>query len=144
METLDQYFAQSVAVPRFITLLMSGFAGFAVLLASLGVYGVMSYMVARRTHEIGIRMAIGAKQRDVLKLVLGQGSRPTLIGLAIGVSGALALTRFLSTLLYGIEPTDALTFFVVSLILTAVAFIASYIPARRATRVDPLVALRYE
>jgi putative ABC transport system permease protein len=123
---------------------MSGFAGFAVLLASLGVYGVMSYMVARRTHEIGIRMAIGAKQRDVLKLVLGQGSRPTLIGLAIGVSGALALTRFLSTLLYGIEPTDALTFFVVSLILTAVAFIASYIPARRATRVDPLVALRYE
>ncbi len=144
METLDQYFAQSVAVPRFITLLMSGFAGFAVVLASLGVYGVMSYMVARRTHEIGVRMAIGAKRRDVLKLVLGQGSRPTLVGLAIGVAGALALTRFLSTLLYGIEPTDPLTFFVVSLILTAVALIASYIPARRATRVDPLVALRYE
>jgi ABC-type antimicrobial peptide transport system permease subunit len=104
----------------------------------------MSYMVARRTHEIGVRMAIGAKRRDVLKLVLGQGSRPTLVGLAIGVAGALALTRFLSTLLYGIEPTDPLTFFVVSLILTAVALIASYIPARRATRVDPLAALRYE
>ena len=144
VQTLDQYFAQSVALPGFITLLITGFAGFAVLLACLGVYGVMSYIVARRTHEIGVRMALGAKRTDVLKLVIGQASWPTLIGLAIGVAGALALARFLSTLLYGIKPTDPLTFFLVSLILTAVALIASYIPARRAMRVDPLVALRYE
>lgn len=144
VQTLDRYFARSVALPGFITLLLSGFAGFAVLLACLGVYGVMSYMVARRTHEIGIRMALGAKRTHVLKLVIGQGSRPTLIGLVIGVAGALALTRFLSTLLYGIKPTDPLTFFLVSLVLTAAALMASYIPARRAMRVDPLVALRYE
>jgi len=144
VETLDQYFAQSAAEPRFITLLMGGFAGLALLLACLGIYGVISYIVAQRAHEIGIRMALGAQKGDVLRMVIGEGLRPALAGVAIGIAGALKLTRLLSSLLYGIKPTDALTFIAVAVILTSVGLLASYIPARRATKVDPMVVLRYE
>ena len=144
VETLDQYFAQSAGPTRFITLLLSGFAGLALLLACLGIYGVISYIVVQRTHEIGVRMALGAQKSDVLRLVVSHGMVPALSGLGIGIIGALELTRFMSSLLYGLKPTDPATFIAVSLLLTAVALLACYIPARRATRVDPLVALRYE
>src|SRR5271157_118833 len=143
-ETLDQYFSESVAVPRFISLLLAGFAGVALLLACLGIYGVIAYIVVRRTREIGIRMALGARKGDVLRMVIGEGLRPALTGVVIGIIGALKLTRLLSGLLYGVKPTDPVTFAAVALILTGVALLASYIPARRATNVDPTVALRYE
>jgi len=124
---------------------LSGFFGLlAALLAVIGLYGVMSYMVARRTNEIGIRMALGADAADVLKLVLKNGVALTLIGVALGVSGAFALTRVIAALLFGVEPTDPVTFVAVSATMVMVALIACYIPARRATKVDPLVALRYE
>ncbi len=144
VETLDQYFAESAATTRFISLLLGGFAGMALLLACLGIYGVISYIVARRTHEIGIRMAVGAQKADVLRLIIGEGLRPALIGVAIGIAGALKLTGLLSSLLYGVKPTDPLTFVAVSLILTGVALVACYIPARRAANADPIEALRYE
>lgn len=114
------------------------------LLAIIGVYGVMSNSASQRTHEIGIRVALGAQKSDVLRLVVGQGLKLTLIGMVIGIASALVLTRFLSNLIYGVTPTDPLTFMAVSLTLTAVALLASYLPARRAVRVDPMVALRHE
>ena len=116
----------------------------ALLLAMVGIYGVIAYSVGQRTSEIGIRVALGAERREILTLILKHAFVLTIIGLLMGVGGAVALTRYLSTLLYGIRPTDPLTFAGVSLILATVALLASYLPARRAMRVDPLVALRYE
>lgn len=143
-ESMESVYAASIAARRFNMLLVGLLAGLALILAALGIYGVISYSVARRTQEIGIRMALGAEKRDVMRLVIGQGLAFALAGLGIGIVGAFGVTRFLSGFLYGIEPTDPATFVTVALILSGVAFLASYIPARRASRIDPNVALRYE
>jgi putative ABC transport system permease protein len=142
--SMDQVLSTSVAARRFSTVLMSLFAALGLLLASLGVYGVLSYSVTQRTPEIGIRMALGATPWDVLTLVLGQGLRLSLLGMLTGVFGALLLTRLMSSLLFGVRSSDPLTFAGVAAVLGTVALVASYIPARRATKVDPMVALRYE
>ena len=142
--TMPELLSQSVAQPRFYTGLLTSFAILAFALAALGIYGVISYSVTQRMHELGIRIALGAAKRDVLKLVLGKGMVLTLIGLAIGLGGSLALTRLMSGLLFGVSPTDPTTFALAALLLTGVALAACYVPARRATRVDPMVALRYE
>jgi putative ABC transport system permease protein len=144
VRTMQSMAAESVAPQRLTMLVSILFAALALVLAVVGLYGVISYSVAQRTHEFGVRMALGAERRDILKLVVGQGSRMILVGVGMGILGALALTRFVSSLLYGVKPTDPLTFLGVTLLLIAVALLASYIPARRATKVDPLVALRYE
>ena len=141
---MEQVLALSLAKKRFLMTMMTVFAGLALVLAAIGLYGVISYSVSQRTHEIGVRVALGAERRDVLKLVVGQGIRLVLIGTGVGLFGAFALTRFLSSTLYGVKANDPATFVAVSLLLAAVAILASYIPARRATKVDPMVALRYE
>jgi putative ABC transport system permease protein len=144
VRTLEQAVGASVAQPRFRTGLLVLFAGIALALAAIGIYGVISYSVAQRTHEIGVRMALGARRGDVLRLVLGQGAALALAGIALGLPGALALTRTLSSLLFTIQATDPLTFVSLSLVLAAVTLWASFLPAWRAARTDPQMALRYE
>ena len=144
VQTLDDKLSESIAPQRFILLLLGIFALIALSLASAGIYGVMSYAVTQRTYEIGVRMALGARQFDVLKLMVRQGMGLVLVGVALGLAGALATTRLMTTLLFDVSARDPVTFAVVPAVLTIVAFVACYIPARRATKVDPLVALRYE
>jgi putative ABC transport system permease protein len=142
--TMEQVVSESVAAPRFRTLLLGIFAVLGLVLTILGTYGVISYSVSQRTHEIGIRIALGAHPHDILALVIGQGIKLALTGVAIGVGAALVLTHWMASLLYGISATDPLTFAAVAILLTVVALAACYIPARRAMRVDPMIALRYE
>jgi predicted permease len=142
--TLGEVFSASLKTRRFNLLLVAVFAGAALLLAVAGIYGVMAYSVERRSAEIGVRMALGASPQDVLRMILGQGITTILAGLACGTLGAYALTRTMESLLFGLSATDPLTFLCVALLLASVTLAACYIPARRATQVDPLVALRYE
>ena len=144
VRTMDQVFAAAISQERFQALLLGLFAALALVLACIGLYGVISYAVAQRTHEIGVRMALGARPRDVLRLVLRQGMSLTIVGLVLGIAIGSVATRVLSDLLYGVTARDPLTFVGVPILLLLVAFLACYIPARRATRIDPLVALRYE
>ncbi|MGH7867549.1 MAG: FtsX-like permease family protein, partial [Candidatus Dormibacteraceae bacterium] len=142
--TLDGIVSESSGQQRFVALLLGLFAALALTLASVGIYGVIAYSVAQRTHEFGIRMALGAQRGDVVKMVLREGMALAVAGAGVGVVAALGLTRFLQGLLYGVTPTDPGTFVAVPLVLISVALLACYIPARRAMKVDPLVALRYE
>jgi putative ABC transport system permease protein len=144
VKTLGQRVSDATAVSRSLTILFGAFALLALVLGSVGIYGIVSYAVTQRTQEIGIRMALGARAADILQLILRHGLVLVVSGVVIGVAGAIALTRFLTTLLFGITPTDTLTFVVVSAVFFLIAMVASLIPARRAVKVDPLVALRYE
>jgi putative ABC transport system permease protein len=144
VRTMNDILATSVAPRRTPMLLLSAFAATALLLAMIGIYGVTAYYVTQRTQEIGIRMALGAQMSDVLKLVLKGGMTLSAIGIAAGLIGAFALTRWMTSLLFGVKPTDGLTFIAVAVCLLVTALLACYLPARRATKVDPLVALRYE
>jgi putative ABC transport system permease protein len=142
--TMEQALASSVSQPRFDTMLLGLFAGIALLLAAVGIYGLIAYSVAQRTHEIGVRMALGAARADVVHMVVRQGARLAAIGIVLGLGGALALTRLLKTMLFGIGVTDALTFLAAPLGMMLVVLLATFVPAIRATRISPVVALRYE
>jgi putative ABC transport system permease protein len=144
LRTMEQVAARSVAERRFTTFLLALFAGLALVLACIGLYGVMAYSVTQRTQEIGIRMALGAQAGDVLRMILNQSVKLTIVGLIVGTLASVALTRFIASLLFDVDPTDPVTLISVSLLLAVVSILASYIPARRAARVNPVVALRYE
>ncbi len=146
LQTMEEIISDSLAARQFSMILLGAFAALALLLSSVGIYGVVSYLVAQRTHEIGVRIALGAQRVDVLRLVLADGAEMALAGLALGFVAALALTRLLAkySLLFGVSASDPLTFAAVSVLVTLVGLAACYIPARRATKVDPMVALRYE
>jgi putative ABC transport system permease protein len=144
MQTMEQLASDSVAEPRFRTLLLGAFGFLALSLATVGIFGVMSYFVTQRTREIGIRMALGARPGTVLGLIVGHGAKLTVVGVAIGTVGAIFVARWMQSLLYGVSATDPLTFAAVIGVLGAAALLAIYLPARRATRVDPLVALKSE
>ncbi|HKR60253.1 MAG TPA: FtsX-like permease family protein, partial [Pyrinomonadaceae bacterium] len=138
---MDQLVHDSLKARRFNLVLLGALAALALTLAAIGIYGVISFTTGQRTHEIGLRMALGAQTRDIFRLVVGQGMTLTLVGLVIGLLASFALTRFLSSLLFNISPTDPLTFALISIVLTVVALLACYFPARRATKVDPRVAM---
>jgi putative ABC transport system permease protein len=142
--TMEEIMSTSMAQPRLEAVLLGLFGGLAMLLAAVGIYGVMSYSVSQRTGEIGIRMALGANHGAILKMICTQGLLLIAVGLAGGLALALAVTRLMSNVLFGVSPTDPLTFFIIVVLLALVALLACYVPARRATRVDPLVALRNE
>jgi putative ABC transport system permease protein len=142
--TMDQLLGNSLAQRRLTLILLAGFAALALLLAAVGVYGVIAYTVRQRTHELGIRMALGAQAGAALRLILGQGLKLALIGVALGLAAALALTRWMESLLFEVRPTDPLTLCLIAVVLLCVAFVACWVPARRAARVDPLLALRSE
>ena len=141
---MEQLALNSIASQRFSMTLLAVFAGLALVLASIGIYGVLSYLVGQRTREIGIRIALGAARRDVLRMILTDGAWMTFIGIGIGIGAALGLTRLMSSMLFGVKPTDAATFLCVVLTLCLIAMVACYIPARRAMKIDPLIALRDE
>jgi putative ABC transport system permease protein len=142
--TMDSVFAAALAQPRFSTTVLGLFAAVALVLAAVGVYGVLAYSISRRTQEMAIRVALGAQRPDILRLVLGQGMKMAGIGAAIGLAGAFAVTRLLESQLYGVSTLDPLPFIATPLVLLAAAMLACYLPARRASRVDPIHALRYE
>jgi putative ABC transport system permease protein len=144
IQTVEEMMGARVAPRRFNLLLLGLFALVAVLLAAVGIYGVMSYSVTQRTHEIGIRLALGAQTRAVLSLVIGQGMRLALLGVGIGLTAAAGLTRLMAGLLFGVSATDPLTFGAIALLLVGIVLLACWIPARRATKVDPMIALRAE
>jgi putative ABC transport system permease protein len=144
VQTMEEVIAETLAERRVSMIVLGAFAALALGLACMGIYGVISYLVGQRTHEIGIRMALGAKQSDVLRMVLGEGVRMVTLGVVIGLLAAAGLTRLMANLLFGVSATDPLTFAGVGIILTIVALAACYVPARRAMKVDPIVALRYE
>ncbi len=141
---MDQLLRNSLGTRRLTLVLLASFAALALFLAAVGIYGVISYAVRQRTHEIGIRMALGAQTRDVVKLVMKQGMTLTLLGAGVGLLASFALARLITTLLFGVTATDVITFTTVSVLLLGVAAVACYLPARRATKVDPLIALKYE
>jgi len=144
VRTLESVMSEAVVTPRFRTSLLGVFAVIALILAMVGIYGVVSYAVTQRTHEIGIRMALGARAADVLRLILRNGMGPVLLGVTLGLAGAIGLTRLMASFLFGVTPTDSVTLVTVTVSVLLVALVACGVPARRATKVDPLVALRYE